>query len=278
MASIIESRQLGFHYGSRTIFRDLSFTVESGCMVALLGPNGAGKTTLLNTIAGLSRADAGSILVERRDVRDWERRELSRHVALVPQHLEIPFSFCVEEIVSQGRVPYLGRLGALSSHDRDVVEKAMAAVDVSGFRRRVYSELSGGERQRVKIAIGLAQQPRIMLLDEPTQHLDIGRQVEVIELLKRLNESGITILAAIHDLSVVRDNFEKSILLMNHNCVAGPTGEVIQPTVLESAFSVDAAALRQYCATPLQALSAPKTQRDCRQPRPDRHRLFGRRG
>jgi iron complex transport system ATP-binding protein len=247
MASIIESKQVGFHYGRREIFRDLSFRVESGEMVALLGANGVGKTTLLNTIAGLLRADSGNVLVDGRDVTNWPRRELSRFVALVPQHLEVPFSFRVDEIVAQGRVPYLGRFGALSSHDREAVEKAMAAVDVVGLRDRVFSELSGGERQRVKIAIALAQQPRVMLLDEPTQHLDIGRQIEVVSLLKRLNQSGITVFAAIHDLGIVRNNFSRSILLMDRNCVAGLTCEVMLPRLLDAAFGVSADAVQQYC-------------------------------
>jgi iron complex transport system ATP-binding protein len=276
--AIIESRQLGFHYGERAIFRDLSFAVEPGEMVALLGPNGAGKTTLLNTIAGLLHADSGTLLVDGRNVREWQRRELSRFVALVPQHLEVPFSFRVQEIVSQGRVPYLGRFGALSSQDRDVVEKAMNAVDVADMRDRIFSELSGGERQRVKIAIALAQQPRIMLLDEPTQHLDVGRQIEVLKLIERLNQSGLSILAAIHDLSVVRDHFAKSILLVNQNCVAGATAEVMQPSVLASAFNVEAAALLQYCQPPATSSAATaESQRDCRRSLPDRHRRTHRR-
>jgi iron complex transport system ATP-binding protein len=251
-------------------------------MVALLGANGVGKTTLLNIVAGLLRTDSGVMTIDGRDSADWQRRELSRFVALVPQHLDVPFSFRVEEIVSQGRVPYLGTFGAMSAHDREVVEKAMEAVDVTDFRDRIYSELSGGERQRVKIAIGLAQQPRIMLLDEPTQHLDIGRQIEVINLLKKLNHGGITIFAAIHDLSIVRDNFSKATLLMNQNCVAGSTAEIMQPSLLEEAFKVEASAVHSYCETEAlasaPALSAREDQRDCRHPRPERRRRFGRRG
>lgn len=282
MVSIIHANQLGFHYGRRSIFNGLSFSVESGDMVALLGANGAGKTTLLNTIAGLLKADFGTMTIDGRNSADWQRRDLSRFVALVPQHLDVPFSFRVEEIVSQGRVPYLGRFGAMSAHDRDIVERAMESVDVTDFRDRIYSELSGGERQRVKIAIGLAQQPRIMLLDEPTQHLDIGRQVEVINLLKRLNQSGITIFAAIHDLSIIRNNFSKAILLRNQNCIAGSIEEIMQPGVLEEAFKVEAAAVRSYCETEIltsvPVLTAPEEQRECRQPRPERRRRFGRRG
>jgi iron complex transport system ATP-binding protein len=278
MAAIIDSKQLGFDYGTRTIFNDLSFRVESGDMVSLLGANGVGKTTLLNIMAGLLLPKSGSVTVGDHELKHWERRELSRFVALVPQHLDVPFSFRVEEIVSQGRVPYLGRLGAMSAHDREVVEKAMESVDVTVFRDRVYSELSGGERQRVKIAIGLAQQPRIMLLDEPTQHLDIGRQIEVVNLLKRLNQSGITILAAIHDLSIVRDNFARSILLTDQECVSGQTEDVMQPSLLERAFAVDAAAVRPYCEPDLPKTILAESQRDCRHPRVERRRRFGRRG
>jgi iron complex transport system ATP-binding protein len=277
MASIIQSTQLGFHYGKRPIFNRLSFSVEAGDMVALLGANGVGKTTLLNTIAGLLKADSGSMTIDGRNSADWQRRDLSRFVALVPQHLDVPFSFRVEEIVSQGRVPYLGRFGTLSAHDRDVVEKAMQSVDVTQFRDRIYSELSGGERQRVKIAIGLAQEPRIMLLDEPTQHLDIGRQIEVINLLKRLNQGGITIFAAIHDLSIVRDNFSRAILLMDQNGISGSTAEIMQPALLEKAFKVDAAAVRAYCEIESPVFDAPGPERDCRRPRTERKWRFGRR-
>ncbi len=276
MASIIQSNEIGFHYGRRPIFKDLFFGIEAGDMVALLGANGVGKNKLLNIIAGLLRTDSGAITVDGTNVADWERRELSRFVALVPQTLEIPFSFRVDEVVAQGRVPYLGKFGAMSAHDRDVVEHAMDAVDVKPLRDRVYSELSGGERQRVKIAIGLAQQPRVMLLDEPTQHLDIGRQIEVVSLLKRLNQSGITIFAAIHDLSIVRDNFRNAVLLMNQSCVAGPTGEVMRPSILEDAFRVDATAVRAFCETETATLET-EPARECRRPRIERRWRLGRR-
>lgn len=277
MGSIIQSTQLGFHYGQRPIFNGLSFSIEAGDMVALLGANGVGKTTLLNTIAGLLKADSGSMTIDGRQSSGWQRRDLSRFVALVPQHLDVPFSFSVEEIVAQGRVPYLGRFGTLSAHDRDIIEKAMQSVDVTQFRDRIYSELSGGERQRVKIAIGLAQEPRIMLLDEPTQHLDIGRQIEVINLLKRLNQRGITIFAAIHDLSIVRDNFKHAILLMDQSCVAGSVTEIMQPALLEKAFNVEAAAVCGYCEIESPVFVASDPERDCRRPRAERKSRFGRR-
>ena len=243
MSAIIESRELHFSHGTRAIFEGLSFAINSGEMIALLGANGVGKTTLLNLIAGLLQPAEGRINVQGREVSSWNRRELSRFVALVPQSLEIPFSFRVDEVIAQGRVPYVGRFGSLSNHDYEVVEEAMKQVDVLGLRDRVYSELSGGEKQRVKIAIGLAQQAKVMLLDEPTQHLDIGRQIEVLQLMRRLNQSGITMVAAIHDLSIVREHFERSILLMEEKATVGTSQEILRPELLQRAFSIDASAV-----------------------------------
>jgi len=244
--AMIEAANLQFGYGQRVVFSDLSFSVNAGDMVALLGANGTGKTTLLNVVAGLRRAQKGRLALNGRDLTIWTRQELSRYVALVPQLLELPFAFRVKEIVAQGRVPYTGPFGGLSKHDHDVIERAMEATDVSVLKDRVFSELSGGERQRVKLAIGLAQEPKLMLLDEPTQHLDIGRQIELVALLRRLNEGGITIIAAIHDLHVARENFSRAMLLTNGSCLCGPTAELLRPDLLEIAFSVDAASLESY--------------------------------
>jgi ABC-type cobalamin/Fe3+-siderophores transport system ATPase subunit len=246
MAPMLHATGLRFQYGQRVVFGDLSFTTNAGDMVALLGANGTGKTTLLNLAAGLLHPTAGQLSLDGRELNHWKRQELSRFVALVPQLLEMPFAFRVEEIVAQGRMPYAGRFRGLSKRDRDVIERAMEATDVTGLRDRVYSELSGGERQRVKLAIGLAQEPKLMLLDEPTQHLDIGRQIELVALLRRLNENGITIIAAIHDLNVARENFATAMLLTNGSCLCGPTPELLRPDLLEIAFAVDAAALEAY--------------------------------
>ncbi len=264
MSAILEAQRIDFGYGARTVFEGMSFSVEPGAMVALLGANGMGKTTLLNMIAGLLRPQNGRVLVDGRSVLDWPRRELSRFVALVPQHLEVPFSFQVEEIVSQGRVPYAGRFGGLSAEDRNKVEEAMRAVDVFQLRDRVYSELSGGEKQRVKIAIAVAQQPKLMLLDEPTQHLDIGRQVEIVRLLRRLNVQGITMLAAIHDLAIVKENFRKSVLLMDQACVAGNTAEVMRPELIEQAFAIPKSELPSFDGIASATAENSRLQRDCR--------------
>lgn len=251
MPNILEFRDVSFSRGQRLLLDRLSFSIEAEEMVALLGPNGVGKTTLLKLISRLLQPAKGTVLLEDKPIASWSRRELPRCVAMVPQELELPFNFRVEEIVAQGRVPYLPLFGSTTATDRRAVETAMEAVDITGLRNRIYSELSGGERQRVKIAIGLAQQPKLMLLDEPTQHLDVGRQVELIALLRRLNARGITIIAAVHDLNLVAENFSSVILLTPEPAwIAGPTAEVLRPDLLERTFSINQAALAKYCAAP----------------------------
>jgi iron complex transport system ATP-binding protein len=249
MSAILEFRNVGFSHGARTIFDNLSFSVEHGETVALVGPNGVGKTTLLKLAAGLLQPSSGEILVRGQELERWSRRQLSCAVALVPQYLDVPFAFRVEEIVAQGRVPHLGFFGGLTRADHEAVESAMEAVDILGMRKRILSELSGGERQRVKIAIGLAQQARLMLLDEPTQHLDLGRQIELMDLLRKLVERGITIVAAVHDLALVREHCSSAILLTPHApALRGPVQELLRADLLERAFCVARPSLERYLA------------------------------
>jgi iron complex transport system ATP-binding protein len=220
-------------------------------MVALLGPNGVGKTTLLRLATRLLLPATGEIRLEGKPLSQWSRRSLPRSIALVSQELEIPFRFRVEEIVEQGRAPHAPLFGGPRAGDRAIVEAAMEAVGVTHLRRRIYSELSGGERQRVKIALGLAQQPKLMLLDEPTQHLDIGRQIELLSLLRELNRQGLTVIAAVHDLKLDAQNFTSAILLTPEpSWIAGGTVDVLQPLLLERAFSVPQNELAQFCPPP----------------------------
>jgi iron complex transport system ATP-binding protein len=247
---ILEFRNVSFARGSNILLDRLSFGIETQDMVALIGPNGIGKTTLLHLACGLLRPLQGEVVLEGRPIGRWSRRELPRNIALIPQELEVPFNFRVEEIVAQGRVPYTSFFGTGTPADDQAVQSAMEAVDIKRLRHRIYSELSGGERQRVKIAIGLAQQAKVMLLDEPTQHLDIGRQIELVGLLRELNRQGITILAALHDLNLVAENFCSAILLTPEpSWVAGPVAKILQANLLERAFCAPPASLAQYCMT-----------------------------
>jgi len=250
-SSILEFRDVSFSRGPRQLLDRLTFSIETQEMVALIGPNGVGKTTMLKLASRLLQPTSGSVLLQGKPLPDWSRQHLPRSIALVPQELELPFNFRVEEIVAQGRVPYLPLFGAGTHQDHQAIEHAMEAVDIVKLRHRIYSQLSGGERQRVKIAIGLAQQPKLMLLDEPTQHLDVGRQIELIALLRRLNQQGITIIAAVHDLNLVAENFSSAILLTPEpGWIAGSTAEVMQPELLGRAFCVSQSDLAQYCVSP----------------------------
>jgi iron complex transport system ATP-binding protein len=193
---------------------------------------------LLKIAAGVLRYGSGSVLLQGTPMQQLPIRQVARTIALVPQHLELPFPFTVEQVVEQGRTPYLGLLRGASREHRVVVDRAMELADVSGLRHRIFNELSGGERQRVKIALGLAQQPKLLLLDEPTQNLDIGRQVELIDLLHFLRAEGITILASMHDLHLVEGNFDTVLLLTPSEALrSGTPGEMLQPALLERAFN-----------------------------------------
>jgi len=250
-ASILEFRNVSFSYGPRLLLDHLSFVIEKQDMVAVVGPNGVGKTTLLKLASRLLQPQGGEVLLGGKPLADWPRKDLPRTVALVPQELHIPFNFLVEEIIAQGRVPYQSLFGSSTAADREAVESAMEAVDVLRLRRCPYAELSGGERQRVKIAIGLAQQAKLMLLDEPTQHLDIGRQIELVALLRQLNQSGITIVAAIHDLNLVAENFLSVLLLTPEpSWIAGSAADVLRPENLARAFCVGSSTLGRYSIAP----------------------------
>jgi iron complex transport system ATP-binding protein len=238
MKPLLSFRDVSFGYGESDLIRSVSFDLEAGSCTALIGPNGAGKTTMLRIAAGTLQCQSGSVRLNDVALNSLTLRTVARTVALVPQQLDVPFQFTVREVVEQGRTPYLGLLRGLMREDRIAVDRAMELADVTGLQQRVFNELSGGERQRVKIALGLAQQPKLLLLDEPTQNLDIGRQVELIDLLHFLRAEGITIFASIHDLQLVEGNFS-SVLLLSPDMplMNGTSEEVLKPAILEKAFN-----------------------------------------
>jgi iron complex transport system ATP-binding protein len=237
MKPLLEFQHVSFHYGAREVLRDVQLTLEQETCAALIGPNGAGKTTLLRLASGGLTPSSGQVLIGGRPLREMPYRERSRMVALVPQQLEVSFDYTVQQIVEQGRAPYLGLLRGPVREDRIAVDRALDLADVSSLRDRIFNELSGGERQRVKIALGLAQEPRLLLLDEPTQNLDIGRQVELIDLLHFLRDQGITIFASMHDLHLVHGNFSRVHLLDSElKLTSGSPHEVLTPDNLTRAF------------------------------------------
>jgi ABC-type cobalamin/Fe3+-siderophores transport system ATPase subunit len=237
MSRLLSFQNVSFSYGARSILHAADFDLRAGSCTALIGPNGAGKTTLLRLAAGLLQCRSGRIDLDGRAMRELPLREIARSIALVPQHLEMPFAFTVQQVVEQGRTPYLGVLRGPAHRDRVAIDRALELTDLLNFRHRIFNELSGGERQRVKIALALAQQPRLLLLDEPTQNLDIGRQAELIDLLLFLQAQGITVFASIHDLHLVRGNFSSVMLITpDMPLIIGTADEVLTADHLERAF------------------------------------------
>jgi iron complex transport system ATP-binding protein len=235
--SMLRMSDVGFDYPRQSVLRQTTFELDEGACTALIGTNGVGKTTLLRIAAGLLQPSSGRVLLRGQPMANIPIKELARIIALVPQQLELPFEFTVQQVVEQGRTPYIRSLRGASKSDRIAVDRALEMADVVGLRHRIFNELSGGERQRVKIALGLAQEPQLLLLDEPTQNLDIGRQVEVIDLLHSLRDEGITILASMHDLHLVDKNFSRVLLLSPGEPLAsGSPEEMLEPSVLERAF------------------------------------------
>lgn len=238
MKPLIEFAHVDFAYGERTILKDLDATVYENQCIAVVGPNGAGKTTLLRLAAGTLTPARGEVYLKSRDLRFLKQRKIAKSVAFVPQNVEVPFSFTVEQFVEQGRTPFLTMFSGPSTADYEAMRRAMELTDTWSLRSRVFNQLSGGERQRVKIALGLAQQPQLLLLDEPMQHLDIGRQFEMIDLIQLLLHQGIAIVASMHDLALIEGTFSSVWLVSpGEPMQQGTPEEIMRPEILEIAFN-----------------------------------------
>ena len=237
--SLLQLDTLTFGYGSQPLFVDTSLSIDSGEMVGLLGPNGAGKTTLLRLAIGALRPQHGHVLLGGRDLRHLSRREAARRIAVVPQEFSTPFAFTVRELIGLGRTPYLSFFGTERPADHLAVQQAMEATGTAPLAGRVFNELSGGEKQRVALALALAQQPELLVLDEPTTHLDLKYQISVLELAQRLNrERGLTVLATLHDLNLAARYFPRLILFQRGIVADGPPVEVLQSRLLSRVYEV----------------------------------------
>ena len=235
----IEVRELTLtHPGAaRPALAGVSFRVEPGSLFAVLGPNGSGKSTLTRAMLGAHRADAGEVLLDGRRLADWKRRELATVVGAVAQSEPLPFPMTVRELVGMGRYAHLGPLQAPSHRDREAVDGALVRCDVLDLGDRRVQTLSGGELQRVRIARALAQQPRALILDEPTASLDIRHEMAIMELLHGSAECGITIVLVTHHLDLA-SRFAQRMLLLDRGRVAaeGAPREVMRAEVLTQVY------------------------------------------
>ena len=237
--TLLQLDALAFGYGSQPLFVETSLAINAGEMVGLLGPNGAGKTTLLRMAIGALRPQRGCVLLSGRDLRALSRREVARRIAVVPQEFSTPFAFTVRELVSLGRTPYLSFFGTERPTDHQAVQQAMEATGTASLAGRIFNELSGGEKQRVALAMALAQQPELLVLDEPTTHLDLKYQINVLELAQRLNrERDLTVLATMHDLNLAARYFPRLVLFQRGIVADGPPVEVLQSRLLSRVYEV----------------------------------------
>ncbi|HEY6407036.1 MAG TPA: ABC transporter ATP-binding protein, partial [Ktedonobacteraceae bacterium] len=229
-----------FGYGREPLLYDVHLQVQTGEMIGLLGPNGSGKTTLLRLLSGVYRPQQGKILLEGHDLQQWDRRNIARRIAVVPQELHMPFAYTVQQMVSLGRTPFVNFFGSLGERDESIVKDALQAAAIESLADRVFNHLSGGERQRVMIAMALAQEPSLLLLDEPTAHLDIKYQLETLELVQHLNrERGVTVIAAMHDLNLAARYFSRLLLFQRGIVADAAPAEVLEPGVLRRVYGVN---------------------------------------
>jgi iron complex transport system ATP-binding protein len=202
MTGLLRAENLDFSYNNSFHMEQINLDLARGDFMGIIGPNGSGKSTLLKLLAGYLRARSGRVLLEGKDIVTLSRNQVARKIAVVSQGARNEFEYTVEDIVRLGRLPYLSHWQSEAPGDAEVVKEAMDITGVTQFRRRLFTRLSGGEAQRVLVAQALAQQPGILLLDEPTTHLDMAHQQELFGVLTGLNRQGVTILAVLHDLNM----------------------------------------------------------------------------
>ena len=238
--------------GGRRVLCGASLEVEAGSIVGLLGPNGAGKTSLLRVASGVRAPDAGSVRWEDRSLADWPPRERARELAVVPQECHVPFSFRAGELVLMGRAPYQGWFRLESPADVHRATVALERMGVAHLADRPIGDLSGGERQLVWIARALVQEPRCLLLDEPTAFLDLAHRIEVLGVVRELADAGCAVLMVSHDLSLAARSCDRLALLSEGRVVAdGRPGDVLDPAGLREVFGFDARVLEGPDGLPL---------------------------
>ena len=238
----LQAEDLMFSYRpGRAVLESVSFTASAGRVACVLGPNGSGKTTLLRCLLGRLRPQGGTILLDGRPLAGYRPRELARMLAYVPQSPESAFAFSVAEIVLLGRLAHTGALGLAGKSDLDVARAAMEMTEVLAFSDRALVELSGGEAQRVMIARALAQQPSVILLDEPTSHLDIRNQLTIYRMMGRLaHDWKMAVVCVCHDL-ILAGRFADELLVLRHGRITawGRPDDVVRRDVLAEAYEVE---------------------------------------
>lgn len=234
-------QKVSLGYGHHLVVQDVSFEVKQGEILGIIGPNGSGKSTLIRGISQTIHAISGKIFLNGKDISKFHRLDLARIVAVVPQNPSLPEMFTAEEVVMMGRTPYLGLLRYEGERDKEIVRKAMVNTHTLELANRRVGDLSGGERQRLVIARALAQEPKVLLLDEPTAHLDINHQIEILNLIRKLcyDEFLITVMA-VHDLNIAAQYCSHLVMLSNGRVFCeGTPREVIRPENIREVYGAN---------------------------------------
>ena len=235
----VSVNNIRFAYSGVNVLNDISFTVNDNDFISILGPNGSGKSTLIKCINRILRVKHGEILLDDRNIKSLDARQLARIVSYVPQHTNNKNTSTVYEILEMGRSPYIN--WRLKEADREAIDKVIEDFRLQAFVKKPFSELSGGEQQKIKIARALVQEPQVLLLDEPTNNLDLKHQVEVLSLLSDIVKSrGITAIMAIHDLNLAA-RYSLSVLLLSNGQIvdSGKPVDVINEQNVKKVYGVD---------------------------------------
>ncbi len=234
-------KTLHVSYGPIQALRGVTMSAKHGEFLGIIGPNGSGKSTLLRAIVRELRPHEGQILLDGRDIWLFDSRALARRVAVVPQNTAIAFDFTVLEVVLLGRTPHLGRLEMEGANDYQAAENALAVTDTAHLRDRPATQISGGELQRVMIAKALAQEPELLLLDEPTSHLDINHQLHIMDLVRELNDQrGLTVISVHHDLNLAAQYCDRLVVLKDGVVFSeGSPADVLTAETVEEAYGAE---------------------------------------
>lgn len=245
--SIVRLKNITIGYRNKIIAENLQLNLHANEIVCLLGANGCGKTTLLKTVLGLLKPLSGEIIIDKMPQPQWSKRELARFVGYVPQSHNDTFAFSVEEIVLMGRTAYLDWYSSPKAEDVKIVLRVLQQLNIEHLRHRIYSQLSGGERQLVLIARALAQQPRLLIMDEPTSNLDFGNQIRVLEQIRQLKRQGLAILLTTHQPNHVRHVADRVILLHQSSIAAdGKSEDVLTLENLSLIYQLDVNILKHW--------------------------------
>lgn len=241
MKTAIDVKQLSVTLGDRQILHDINVSVPVGKITTLIGPNGCGKSTLLRSMIGYIHSPRDCVTILGKPLQSYSQNELARQMAFLPQVPNMPKDMTVEELVYCGRYTYQMWWKNTAKEDREIVDYALGITKTDHLRYQLIPSLSGGERQRVWIAMALAQEPKLLVLDEPTTYLDINHQLEIMELLKRLNdEQGLTVLMVLHELTqAVQYSHYMAVIKNGHLVTSGETKSIISDHLFQQVFSVD---------------------------------------